>query len=101
VALVLSALIWIIATAGGRQIFIKEVLGDAFDSQAEPFERGAAVAFALQGLGTYRFTRSPSVIPSIFIPFDFLPARLPAQGWSSFGPHLSCHNRSGACFDYG
>src|SRR5260370_5049961 len=33
--------------------------------------------------------------------FDFLPARLPAQGWSSFGPHLSCHNRSDACFDYG
>ncbi len=40
VALVLSALIWIIATAGGRQIFIKEVLGDAFDSQAEHFLRG-------------------------------------------------------------
>ena len=40
VALVLSALIWIIATAGGRQIFVKEVLGDAFDSQAEHFLRG-------------------------------------------------------------
>ena len=40
VALVLSGLIWIIATAGGRQIFIKEVLGDAFDSQAEHFLRG-------------------------------------------------------------
>ena len=40
VALILSALIWIIATAGGRQIFIKEVLGDAFDSQAEHFLRG-------------------------------------------------------------
>ena len=40
VALVLSALIWIIATTGGRQIFVKEVLGDAFDSQAEHFLRG-------------------------------------------------------------
>lgn len=41
-ALLLSALIWIIATTGGRQIFVKEVLGDAFDSQAEHFLRGDA-----------------------------------------------------------
>jgi hypothetical protein len=41
VALVLSVLIWIIATTGGRQIFVKEVLGDAFDSQAEHFLRGS------------------------------------------------------------
>jgi hypothetical protein len=40
VTLVLSTLIWIIATTGGRQIFVKEVLGDAFDSQAEHFLRG-------------------------------------------------------------
>lgn len=40
VALVLSVLIWIIATTGGRQIFFKEALGDAFDSQAEHFLRG-------------------------------------------------------------
>ena len=39
-ALALSVLIWIIATTGGRQIFIKEVLGDAFDSQAEHFLHG-------------------------------------------------------------
>ncbi len=39
-ALVLSVLIWIIATTGGRQVFVKEVLGDAFDSQAEHFLRG-------------------------------------------------------------
>lgn len=40
VALVLSVLIWIIATTGGRQIIFKEALGDAFDSQAEHFLRG-------------------------------------------------------------
>src|SRR5437016_6284183 len=40
VALVLSVLIWIIATTGGRQVFVKEVLGDAFDSQAEHFLHG-------------------------------------------------------------
>jgi len=37
VALGLSVLIWIIATTGGRQVFVQEVLGDAFDSQAEHF----------------------------------------------------------------
>jgi len=36
----LSVLIWIIATTGGRQVFVKEVLGDAFDSQAEHFLHG-------------------------------------------------------------
>ncbi len=41
-ALLLSALIWIIATTGGNQIFVKEVLGDAFDSQAEHLLRGDA-----------------------------------------------------------
>lgn len=40
VALVLSVLIWIVATTGGRQIFAKEALGDAFDSQAEHFLHG-------------------------------------------------------------
>jgi hypothetical protein len=38
--LALSVLIWIIATTGGRQVFVKEVLGDAYDSQAEHFLRG-------------------------------------------------------------
>ena len=38
--IVLSILIWVIATTGGRQLFVKEVLGDAFDSQAEHFLRG-------------------------------------------------------------
>lgn len=38
--LALSVLIWIIATTGGRDIFVKEVLGEAFDSQAEHFLRG-------------------------------------------------------------
>lgn len=36
----LGVLIWIIATTGGRQVFVKEVLGEAFDSQAEHFLRG-------------------------------------------------------------
>jgi hypothetical protein len=36
----MSVLLWIIATTGGRQVFVKEVLGDAYDSQAEHFLRG-------------------------------------------------------------
>ena len=40
VLVVLSIAIWIIATTGGRQVFVKEVLGDAFDSQAEHFLHG-------------------------------------------------------------
>jgi hypothetical protein len=36
----LSALLWVFATTGGRQIFVKEVLGGAYDSQAEHFLRG-------------------------------------------------------------
>jgi hypothetical protein len=38
--LALSVLIWIIATTGGRQIFVKEVLGEAYDSQGEHLLRG-------------------------------------------------------------
>jgi len=37
----LSVLIWMLATTDGRHVFIKEVLGDAFDSQAEHFLRGS------------------------------------------------------------
>jgi hypothetical protein len=40
VAIVLALLLWVIATTGGRQILINEVLGDAYDSQAEHFLRG-------------------------------------------------------------
>src|ERR1044071_10075476 len=40
VILLLSALLWVIATTGGHQIFVNEVLGDAYDSQAEHFLRG-------------------------------------------------------------
>jgi hypothetical protein len=36
----MSVLLWIIATTGGREVFVKEVLGDAYDSQAEHFLRG-------------------------------------------------------------
>jgi hypothetical protein len=38
--LLLSALLWVFTTTGGRQIFVKEVLGGAYDSQAEHFLRG-------------------------------------------------------------
>jgi len=40
VALVLSAVLWIFTMTGGPQIFVKEVLGGAYDSQAEHFLRG-------------------------------------------------------------
>ena len=36
----LSALLWVFVTTGGRQIFVNEVLGGAYDSQAEHFLRG-------------------------------------------------------------
>jgi hypothetical protein len=42
VAIVLALLLWVIATTGGHQLFINEVLGDAYDSQAEHFVRGDA-----------------------------------------------------------
>jgi hypothetical protein len=42
VALVLGVLLWIVTTTGGQQIFVKEVLGEAYDSQAEHFLRGDA-----------------------------------------------------------
>jgi len=32
--------LWVFTTTGGRQIFVKEVLGGAYDSQAEHFLRG-------------------------------------------------------------
>jgi hypothetical protein len=38
--LLLSALLWVFVTTGGRQIFVNEVLGGAYDSQAEHFLRG-------------------------------------------------------------
>src|SRR5881392_1023809 len=38
--LLLSGLLWLFTTTGGRQIFVKEVLGSAYDSQAEHFLRG-------------------------------------------------------------
>src|SRR5206468_3079297 len=33
----LTALLWVFVTTGGRQIFVKEVIGGAYDSQAEDF----------------------------------------------------------------
>jgi hypothetical protein len=38
--LLLSVLLWFYTTTGGRQVFVKEVLGGAYDSQAEHFLRG-------------------------------------------------------------
>jgi hypothetical protein len=38
--LLLSVLLWVFTTTGGRQIFVNEVLGGAYDSQAEHFLRG-------------------------------------------------------------
>jgi hypothetical protein len=38
--LVLSVLLWFYTTTGGRQIFVKEVLGGAYDSQGEHFLQG-------------------------------------------------------------
>jgi hypothetical protein len=38
--LVLGMLLWIFTTTGGQQIFVNEVLSEAYDSQAEHFLRG-------------------------------------------------------------
>jgi len=40
VTLLLSVLLWLFTMTGGREIFVKEVLGGAYDSQAEHFLRG-------------------------------------------------------------
>jgi hypothetical protein len=40
VTLVLSVVLWLFTMTGGRDIFVKEVLGGAYDSQAEHFLRG-------------------------------------------------------------
>lgn len=40
ILLLLSVLLWFYTTTGGRQVFVKEVLGGAYDSQAEHFLRG-------------------------------------------------------------
>jgi hypothetical protein len=40
VTLVLTALFWVVTTTGGYQVFVKEVLGEAYDSQAEHLLHG-------------------------------------------------------------
>jgi hypothetical protein len=40
VTLTLSVLLWLFTMTGGRDVFVKEVLGGAYDSQAEHFLRG-------------------------------------------------------------
>lgn len=36
----LTVLLWVFTTTGGRQVFVREVLGGAYDSQAEHFLQG-------------------------------------------------------------
>jgi hypothetical protein len=38
--LVLGVLLWMFTMTGGRQVFVKEILGEAYDSQAEHLLRG-------------------------------------------------------------
>jgi hypothetical protein len=38
--LTMGVILWIVTMTGGRQIFVKEVLGEAYDSQAEHFLHG-------------------------------------------------------------
>lgn len=40
VLVLLSVVLWIVATSGGQHLFVPEYLGEAFDSQAERFLRG-------------------------------------------------------------
>jgi hypothetical protein len=40
IAFVLGLLLWLFTMTGGRQVFVSEVLGKAYDSQAEHFLRG-------------------------------------------------------------
>jgi hypothetical protein len=40
IVLVLGALLWIFTTTGGRDVFVREILSKAYDSQAEHFLRG-------------------------------------------------------------
>src|SRR5260370_24241620 len=85
--LALSVLIWIIATTGGRQVFVKEVLGEAYDSQAYHFLRGdvgvdvgaiSSEAMIVNGQVRMYFGPFPAFLR---IPLDFVypPGR---GGWS-------------------
>jgi hypothetical protein len=87
--LVLSAVLWIAATSGGRHIFVKEVLGEAFDSQAEHFLHGdvgidldAIRPEAMAINGKIRMYFGP--VPALFrIPLNFIYP--PGRGmWSRF-----------------
>ena len=40
ITLALTVFLWLFTTTGGRDVFVKEVLGGAYDSQAEHFLRG-------------------------------------------------------------
>jgi hypothetical protein len=40
ILLVLGVLVWTVATTGGGDVFVREILGQAYDSQAEHFLRG-------------------------------------------------------------
>ncbi len=40
ITLLLSVVLWLFSMTGGGDIFVMEVLGEAYDSQAEHFLRG-------------------------------------------------------------
>ena len=37
---ILAAALWLFSTTGGNQVFVSDMLGEAYDSQAEHFLRG-------------------------------------------------------------
>ena len=78
VTLVLSVVLWLFTMTGGRDIFVKEVLGGAYDSQAEHFLRGDvgvdAVAIGHERMivnGKVRMYFGP--FPALFrVPLNFI-----------------------------
>jgi hypothetical protein len=78
VTLVLSAVLWLFTMTGGRDIFVQEVLGGAYDSQAEHFLRGdvgvdaAAIAHETMIVnGKVRMYFGP--FPALFrVPLNFI-----------------------------
>ena len=72
VTLFLSVVLWLFTMTGGRDIFVNEVLGGAYDSQAEHFLRGdvdvdeAAIgheAMIVERSRAHVFWAVPSVAP--------------------------------------
>jgi hypothetical protein len=78
VTLVFTVVLWLFTMTGGRDIFVKEVLGEAYDSQAEHFLRGdvgvdaAAIAHETMIVnGKVRMYFGP--FPALFrVPLNFI-----------------------------